>query len=145
MRFAKTPAFPPAPQMRSLPPVFIKSERCRPQEFSDEDAEEDIDALMSAHSKAASRRLSNAMSTVPPVFTVEMLGKACANTHTHAHLTSCMRCACSVVDFRAGGHFTSCAPSSQAFCVCCIDINQHGLECKEFNSMCNSIRFPYLN
>ncbi|XP_075870651.1 synaptotagmin-like protein 5 isoform X1 [Nelusetta ayraudi] len=32
-------------------------------EFSDEDAEEDIDALMSAHSKAASRRLSSAMST----------------------------------------------------------------------------------
>lgn len=37
---------------------------CRPQEFSDEDAEEDIDALMSAHSKAASRRLSGAKSTV---------------------------------------------------------------------------------
>ncbi|KAI3356343.1 hypothetical protein L3Q82_017571, partial [Scortum barcoo] len=32
-------------------------------EFSDEDAEEDIDALMSAHSKTASRRLSNAVST----------------------------------------------------------------------------------
>ncbi|XP_074515121.1 synaptotagmin-like protein 5 isoform X3 [Sebastes fasciatus] len=32
-------------------------------EFSDEDAEEDIDALMSLHSKTASRRLSNAQST----------------------------------------------------------------------------------
>nr|XP_046260742.1 synaptotagmin-like protein 5 isoform X2 [Scatophagus argus] len=32
-------------------------------EFSDEDAEEDIDALMSAHSKTVSRRLSNAVST----------------------------------------------------------------------------------
>ncbi|XP_023271749.1 synaptotagmin-like protein 5 isoform X1 [Seriola lalandi dorsalis] len=32
-------------------------------EFSDEDGEEDIDALMSAHSKPASRRLSNAVST----------------------------------------------------------------------------------
>ncbi|XP_029314829.1 synaptotagmin-like protein 5 isoform X3 [Cottoperca gobio] len=32
-------------------------------EFSDEDAEEDIDALMSAHSKTASRRFSNALST----------------------------------------------------------------------------------
>ncbi|XP_076603324.1 synaptotagmin-like protein 5 isoform X2 [Chaetodon auriga] len=32
-------------------------------EFSDEDAEEDIDALMSAHSKTASRRLSNTVST----------------------------------------------------------------------------------
>ncbi|XP_070694212.1 synaptotagmin-like protein 5 [Pempheris klunzingeri] len=32
-------------------------------EFSDEDAEEDIDALMSAHSKTAGRRLSNAVST----------------------------------------------------------------------------------
>ncbi|XP_071333040.1 synaptotagmin-like protein 5 isoform X3 [Trachinotus anak] len=32
-------------------------------EFSDEDAEEDIDALMSAHSKPAGRRLSNAVST----------------------------------------------------------------------------------
>ncbi|XP_051260630.1 synaptotagmin-like protein 5 isoform X2 [Dicentrarchus labrax] len=32
-------------------------------EFSDEDAEEDIDALMSAHSKTPSRRLSNAVST----------------------------------------------------------------------------------
>ncbi|XP_049905082.1 synaptotagmin-like protein 5 isoform X1 [Epinephelus moara] len=32
-------------------------------EFSDEDAEEDIDALMSAHSKTAGRRLSNAQST----------------------------------------------------------------------------------
>ncbi|GAA6230198.1 synaptotagmin-like protein 5 isoform X1 [Lates japonicus] len=32
-------------------------------EFSDEDAEEDIDALMSAHSKSAGRRLSNAVST----------------------------------------------------------------------------------
>ncbi|XP_040913922.1 synaptotagmin-like protein 5 isoform X3 [Toxotes jaculatrix] len=32
-------------------------------EFSDEDAEEDIDALMSVHSKTASRRLSNAVST----------------------------------------------------------------------------------
>ncbi|XP_040004873.1 synaptotagmin-like protein 5 isoform X2 [Xiphias gladius] len=32
-------------------------------EFSDEDVEEDIDALMSAHSKTASRRLSNAVST----------------------------------------------------------------------------------
>ncbi|XP_070771005.1 synaptotagmin-like protein 5 [Enoplosus armatus] len=32
-------------------------------EFSDEDAEEDIDALMSAHSKTASRRFSNAVST----------------------------------------------------------------------------------
>ncbi|XP_038576693.1 synaptotagmin-like protein 5 isoform X3 [Micropterus salmoides] len=33
------------------------------KEFSDEDAEEDIDALMSAHSNPASRRLSNAVST----------------------------------------------------------------------------------
>ncbi|XP_029386135.1 synaptotagmin-like protein 5 isoform X4 [Echeneis naucrates] len=33
------------------------------QEFSDEDAEEDIDALMSAHSKTVSRSLSNAVST----------------------------------------------------------------------------------
>ncbi|XP_041858566.1 synaptotagmin-like protein 5 isoform X2 [Melanotaenia boesemani] len=32
-------------------------------EFSDEDAEEDIDALMSAHSTTAGRRLSNAVST----------------------------------------------------------------------------------
>ncbi|XP_071775793.2 synaptotagmin-like protein 5 isoform X1 [Centroberyx gerrardi] len=32
-------------------------------EFSDEDGEEDIDALMSAHSKATSRRLSSAVST----------------------------------------------------------------------------------
>ncbi|XP_040058241.2 synaptotagmin-like protein 5 isoform X1 [Gasterosteus aculeatus] len=32
-------------------------------EFSDEDAEEDIDALMSAHSKTPSRRISNAVST----------------------------------------------------------------------------------
>ncbi|XP_054871262.1 synaptotagmin-like protein 5 isoform X2 [Amphiprion ocellaris] len=32
-------------------------------EFSDEDAEEDIDALMSAHNKTVSRRLSNAVST----------------------------------------------------------------------------------
>ncbi|KAK9537782.1 hypothetical protein VZT92_005363 [Zoarces viviparus] len=32
-------------------------------EFSDEDAEEDIDALMSAHSKTANRRFSNALST----------------------------------------------------------------------------------
>ncbi|XP_054471613.1 synaptotagmin-like protein 5 [Anoplopoma fimbria] len=32
-------------------------------EFSDEDGEEDIDALMSAHSKTASRRFSNALST----------------------------------------------------------------------------------
>ncbi|XP_033966513.1 synaptotagmin-like protein 5 isoform X3 [Pseudochaenichthys georgianus] len=32
-------------------------------EFSDEDAEEDIDALMSAHSKAPSRRISNALSS----------------------------------------------------------------------------------
>ncbi|KAM6985095.1 synaptotagmin-like protein 5 [Aplochiton taeniatus] len=32
-------------------------------EFSDEDREEDIDALMSAHSKPINRRLSNAMST----------------------------------------------------------------------------------
>lgn len=32
-------------------------------EVSDEDAEEDIDALMSAHSKSADRRLSNAVST----------------------------------------------------------------------------------
>ncbi|XP_029386133.1 synaptotagmin-like protein 5 isoform X2 [Echeneis naucrates] len=32
-------------------------------EFSDEDAEEDIDALMSAHSKTVSRSLSNAVST----------------------------------------------------------------------------------
>ncbi|XP_035459629.1 synaptotagmin-like protein 5 isoform X2 [Scophthalmus maximus] len=32
-------------------------------EFSDEDAEEDIDALMSAHNKTPRRRLSNAMST----------------------------------------------------------------------------------
>lgn len=32
-------------------------------EFSDEDTEEDIDALMSAHSKTVSRRLSNAVST----------------------------------------------------------------------------------
>ncbi|XP_028291778.1 synaptotagmin-like protein 5 isoform X2 [Gouania willdenowi] len=32
-------------------------------EFSDEDVEEDIDALMSAHSRPPSRRLSNAMST----------------------------------------------------------------------------------
>ncbi|XP_044072948.1 synaptotagmin-like protein 5 isoform X2 [Siniperca chuatsi] len=32
-------------------------------EFSDEDAEEDIDALMSAHSKTATRRFSNAVST----------------------------------------------------------------------------------
>ncbi|XP_069389393.1 synaptotagmin-like protein 5 isoform X3 [Paralichthys olivaceus] len=32
-------------------------------EFSDEDAEEDIDALMSAHSQTARRRLSNAVST----------------------------------------------------------------------------------
>ncbi|KAM9851375.1 synaptotagmin-like protein 5 [Aulostomus maculatus] len=32
-------------------------------EFSDEDAEEDIDALMSAHSKTAGRRLSSAVST----------------------------------------------------------------------------------
>lgn len=47
--------------------LLIKSERCHPQEFSDEDAEEDIDALMSAHSKTASRRLSNAVSTVTPV------------------------------------------------------------------------------
>lgn len=39
--------------------------RCHPQEFSDE--EEDIDALMSAHSKITSRRLSNAVSTVTPV------------------------------------------------------------------------------
>lgn len=47
--------------------LLIKSERCRPQEFSDEDAEEDIDALMSAHSKTPSRRLSNAVSTVTPM------------------------------------------------------------------------------
>ncbi|KAK5861156.1 hypothetical protein PBY51_022572 [Eleginops maclovinus] len=32
-------------------------------EFSDEDAEEDIDALMSAHSKTPSRRISNALSS----------------------------------------------------------------------------------
>lgn len=45
-------------------PVVIK--RCHLQEFSDEDVEEDIDALMSAHSKPVGRRLSNAASTVPP-------------------------------------------------------------------------------
>lgn len=48
--------------------LLIKSECFHPQEFSDEDAEEDIDALMSAHSKPASRRLSNAVSTVTPVY-----------------------------------------------------------------------------
>ncbi|XP_032385059.1 synaptotagmin-like protein 5 isoform X1 [Etheostoma spectabile] len=37
--------------------------RLNKAEFSDEDAEEDIDALMSAHSKTANRRLSNALST----------------------------------------------------------------------------------
>ncbi|XP_078118250.1 synaptotagmin-like protein 5 isoform X2 [Sander vitreus] len=37
--------------------------RLNKAEFSDEDAEEDIDALMSAHSKTANRRLSSAVST----------------------------------------------------------------------------------
>ncbi|KAF0026577.1 hypothetical protein F2P81_021314 [Scophthalmus maximus] len=39
------------------------SDNRRVREFSDEDAEEDIDALMSAHNKTPRRRLSNAMST----------------------------------------------------------------------------------
>lgn len=47
--------------------VLIKSECRHSQEFSDEDAEEDIDALMSAHSKTPSRRISNAVSTVTPM------------------------------------------------------------------------------
>lgn len=52
----------PASQMLSR--LLIRCECCPPQEFSDEDAEEDIDALMSAHNKTPRRRLSNAMSTV---------------------------------------------------------------------------------
>lgn len=55
----------PASQMPSS--FLIKSEFCHSQEFSDEDTEEDIDALMSAHSKIAGRRLSSAVSTVTPV------------------------------------------------------------------------------
>lgn len=37
-------------------------------EFSDEDVEEDIDALMSAHRKTPGRRLSIAQSTVTPLY-----------------------------------------------------------------------------
>ncbi|TDH06692.1 hypothetical protein EPR50_G00116820 [Perca flavescens] len=46
----------PSLRSRSVP-------RLNKEEFSDEDAEEDIDALMSAHSKTANRRLSNTLST----------------------------------------------------------------------------------
>lgn len=87
--------------------LLIKSECCHPQEFSDEDAEEDIDALMSAHSKTASRRLSYTMSTVPLMLKTDS-GKSCMLTcstnmykHTHTHtlpITLCVRCECSIVD-----------------------------------------------
>jgi len=55
----------PASQMAS--PLLMTSDFCHPQEFSNEDAEEDIDELMSAHSgKTERRRFSNTLSNVRP-------------------------------------------------------------------------------
>lgn len=63
------------------------------QEFSDEDIEEDIDALMSAHSMSSGRRLSNAVSTVtpmsnPPQTQTEELRKVLSGHRQFKHIHS---------------------------------------------------------
>lgn len=94
----------PLASFQHVSSLLIKGECCHLQEFSDEDGEEDIDALMLAHSNAAGRRLSNAVSTVSELPTLNTAIKVrlcvlydtvCVNTlHTHTlhHLTCETHC-----------------------------------------------------